>query len=203
MPLLAVDKVDVLGGGFLPADLPFRDREIRRVSVGGEGRGHGAFRRTNPLILDGLVEIALLLLMYRAHRLQPLDRAVVHVAVPLADPRRVHRFRPMRRLEPRLDPLLRIDVRAHWHRTAIETMLMLIEKTASHRCGNGRANRGRARIRVRDRALQDRPPRQLARLFAHRLSQSRLLRIVHVICGIIQSFGVIQWSFFIVVYKFG
>jgi len=141
MPLLAVDKIGVFRSGFLPSNLPLRSRDIRRVAVGG--------KRLASLVLDGLVEIALLL-MHRAHRLQPLDRIAAHVSVPVADSRRVRRFQAaMRGLVPGL--LMGTDVRTHGHGRAIETV-MLVEEIAGNR---GRAAADRARVCVRDRALQD------------------------------------------------
>lgn len=139
MPLLAVDKIGVFRSGFLPSNLPLRSRDIRRVAVGG--------KRLASLVLDGLVEIAL---MHRAHRLQPLDRIAAHVSVPVADSRRVRRFQAaMCGLVPGL--LMGTDVRTHGHGRAIETV-MLVEEIAGNR---GRAAADRARVCVRDRALQD------------------------------------------------
>lgn len=159
MPFLAVDEVGVFRG-FLPADFSLRGRDVRRVAVGRKRRRR-ALRHLAPLVL-GLLEVALLLLMlvHRAHRLQPLDRVTAYVPVPVADSRRVRGFQAMRGLEPGLGHLMRAHVWTHGHRRAIETV-MLIQEAAGHRRGNdgiAAANRGRARVRGRDRALQDRSP---------------------------------------------
>lgn len=143
MPFLAVDIVGVFRSAFLPANLPLRSRDIRRVAVGDE--------RLASLVLDGLVVVPLLL-MHHAHRLQPLDRIAAHVPVPVADSRRVRRLQTtMRGLVPGL--LMRAHVRTHGHGSAIETM-MLVEKIAGDRPGRA-ATADRASVRVRDRALQD------------------------------------------------
>lgn len=142
MPFLAVDIIGVFRSGFLPANLPLRSRDVRRIAVGVE--------RLAPLVLDGLVEIPLLL-MHHPHRLQPLDRIAAHVPVPVADSRRMRRFQAtMRGLIPGL--LMRTHVRTHGHGRAIETM-MLVQEVAGDR--RGRAAADRASVRVRDRVLQD------------------------------------------------
>lgn len=199
MPLLAVDEVGVLRRGFLSMNLPLRGREVRRVAVGGERR-RDALRRlvVRPLVLDGgrwwwwFLEAAQLL-MHRAHRLQSLDRIAVHASVPVAaDSRRMDRLRMMRGLKPDLGRPMGAPHAGPPHRHgrhrrghAVETMLMLVQEAAGQRRGDGRraADRGCARVRDRDRALQDRAPGTLAALLAHRFPQPRLLRVVHVICG--------------------
>lgn len=158
MPLLAVDEVGVFRRGFLPADFSLRGRDIRRVAVGRKRR-RGALRHLAPLVL-WLLEGARLMLVHRAHRLQPLDRVTAYVPVPVAEPRRVRGFQAMRGLEPGLGHLMRAYIWTHGHRRAIETV-MLIQEAAGHRRGNNgiaAANRGCARVCGRDRALQDRSP---------------------------------------------
>lgn len=167
MPFLTVDEVGVFRRGFLTADFSLCRCDIRRVAVGGKRR-RDALGCLTSLVLDGLINVALLL-MHRAHRLQPFDRIAAHASVPVADSRRVRGFQAMR-LKPRLSRLMGAHVWTHGHGRAIETM-MLAQEAAGRRCGNGgpAADRGRARICVCDCILQDRPARQLASLLAHRL----------------------------------
>ena len=114
-----------------------------------------------------------------AHYLQSLDRIghVTDVPIGRGHSGRVNRLWARRRLEPRFRDPVRLHGRVHrqvGRGHATETVLMIQEA--------GGCDRARDHARPSDRALQDRSSGQLAALFAHRLPQSRLLRIVHVVC---------------------
>ena len=186
MPLLAIGEFAVLHTLLaaqlpLPVDVGEVDgvpvaRE-RGTALGSHRVGHAGNRLVPHRVL-AFVEATLM--GHRAHYLQSLDRIghVAHVPIVRCHAGRVDRLGPRGRLEPRW---FRDTVRLHGrvHRQAggghaTETVLM-IQKA-------GGCDRARDHARPCDRALQDRSPRQLAALFAHRLPQSRLLRIVHVVC---------------------
>lgn len=185
MPFLAVGKLAVIRDILLTTQLlsfTVHVAEIDGVSVTGERGGGAAFRGRGVrhtgrgLISHHVLAFVVTALVHRAHHLKSLDR-IANVAVPVVHSRRVNGLRSGRRLVPRFRDSIRLHRRVDRQTSghASETVLMIQER--------GRIDRSGDYASSGDRALQDRSSGQLATLFAHRLPQPRLFRVVHVICG--------------------